>query len=382
MKICAIICEYNPFHNGHLYHLTEAKQRSGADAVLCIMSGNFVQRGEAAIIGKYARARHAVLAGADAVIELPSVFSTSCAEIFAKGAIKLLSAIPEVEYLAFGAENADTDFLSIAKLLTNEPKEVSEEIKRLTDEGESCVKARSLAWAKLFPNRLPLSPNDILATEYAKAILAYQAKIVPLAIKRKGDGYNDRSLESIYPSATAIREAISNGQKDEIESRVPSYVFTDLPKTVKNALLTAEKLSLINKSPEEIARVLDCIEGLENALKREAELNADNLVERLTSRRYTASRIRRILLQNLLNIQADFVQECLNAPLYLHLLAVNGKNNPILSALGNSPLPLIARTNDRSKLSGTALASFQKDELADSVYAVVLGRQTEKRNIF
>ena len=116
MKFCGIICEYNPFHNGHLYQLQEAKKRSGADALLCIMSGNFVQRGEAAVLDKFTRAKHAVKAGADIVIELPALFATSNAELFAKGAISLLSAIPSVSTLCFGAENADkTAFLLAAR---------------------------------------------------------------------------------------------------------------------------------------------------------------------------------------------------------------------------------------------------------------------------
>ena len=109
MKICGIICEYNPFHNGHAYQIAQAKQQSGADAILCVMSGNFVQRGESAVIDKYTRAKHAVLAGADIVVELPTVFATSNAEIFAKGAIRLLASIPHFLHLCFGAENADKD---------------------------------------------------------------------------------------------------------------------------------------------------------------------------------------------------------------------------------------------------------------------------------
>jgi len=118
MKICAVICEYNPFHNGHAYQLSEAKKRSQADAVLCIMSGNFVQRGESAIVDKFTRAKHAVLGGADAVIELPTIFATSNAELFAKGAISILSSIPDVTTLCFGAETASTEaFLQTAKLI-------------------------------------------------------------------------------------------------------------------------------------------------------------------------------------------------------------------------------------------------------------------------
>ena len=122
MKICAIICEFNPFHNGHQYLLSEAKKRTNADALLCIMSGNFVQRGEIAILDKYTRAKHAVECGADIVIELPTVFATSNAEIFASGAISILSKFPSVTHLAFGAEYADkTAFLETAKGLINEP---------------------------------------------------------------------------------------------------------------------------------------------------------------------------------------------------------------------------------------------------------------------
>ena len=152
MKICAIICEYNPFHNGHLHHLREAKRLSGADAVLCIMSGNFVQRGESAIVDKFTRAKHALMAGADAVIELPVVFSTSNAELFAKGAISVLSSVHAVEYLCFGCENANkTAFKLAAKYLNEEPREVSEKIRQLTASGMSFAKARANAWAGHIP---------------------------------------------------------------------------------------------------------------------------------------------------------------------------------------------------------------------------------------
>ena len=152
MKICAIICEYNPFHNGHLYQLNAAKERSGADAVVCIMSGNFVQRGEAAIADKYIRAKHAVLSGADAVIELPVAYATANAELFAKGAMRIISSIPAVTHLCFGAENADkAAFMQAAPILNNEPKEVSHTIKTLVKDGMSYAKARAQAFANLIP---------------------------------------------------------------------------------------------------------------------------------------------------------------------------------------------------------------------------------------
>ena len=171
MKICGIICEYNPFHNGHLYHLQAARKTSGADFVLCIMSGNFVQRGEAAVLNKYTRARHAVRAGADAVIELPAVFSTSPAELFAKGAIKLLTAIPNLSQLCFGCESGDSEnFLEAAEALDNEPAEVSREIKALMKRGVGYAKARAEVWRTRFPDGFLLSPNNILGIESARAV--------------------------------------------------------------------------------------------------------------------------------------------------------------------------------------------------------------------
>ena len=165
MKICAIICEYNPFHFGHLYHLREAKRLTGCDAVLCIMSGNFVQRGESALLDKYERAAHAVRAGADAVVELPAVFSTSSAEFFASGAIKLLSCVPGVTWLCFGAESGSAeDFLAAARALNDEPPSVSEEISRRMREGTGFVRARAEAWKNHLPD-MPDLPNNILGTE-------------------------------------------------------------------------------------------------------------------------------------------------------------------------------------------------------------------------
>ena len=211
MKICAIICEYNPLHNGHLYHISEARARSGADAVVCVMSGNFVQRGESAVMDKYTRARHAVWAGADAVIELPTVFATSNAEIFAKGAVHIISSIPACNTLCFGAEIADKlAFKSAARYLLNEPAEVSAQIKTALSEGASYAKARAQAYAGFIPFDLLGSPNNILGLEYTKAILEKNAPIDILPIQRTGAGYLDTNLQENFSSASAIRNAIQN----------------------------------------------------------------------------------------------------------------------------------------------------------------------------
>ncbi|MBQ3221053.1 MAG: nucleotidyltransferase family protein [Clostridia bacterium] len=378
MKICAIICEYNPLHNGHLWQIREAKEHSNADAVLCIMSGDFVQRGETALLDKFTRAKHAVLAGADAVIQLPTVFATANAELFARGAIRILSSIPAVKTLSFGAENPDkTAFKLAARYLSNEPQEVSESIKKRVKEGVSYAKARAQAWAGFLPLDLLCSPNNILGVEYTKAILTEEADIDILPLQRQGSGYLDTALNQNFSSATAIRNAIDNGEI--VRGFLPDFVYEDLPKTTKNDLERLEKYAILSKSKNEIAKVCDCTEGLENAFKRVAETNEP--LETLTSARYTTSRIKRIALQNLLNIEETLIRECLSSPLYLRVLAVRKQREDILSALGESAYPLIIRAHDDEKLCKTAKRCYEKDIFAEKVYGI-LQKTKKKDDIF
>lgn len=379
MKFCAVICEYNPFHNGHLYQLEEAKKRSAADAILCIMSGNFVQRGEAAVLDKFTRAKHAVTAGADVVIELPTVFATSNAELFAKGAISVLSSIRSVSTLCFGAENAEkTAFLLAARYLNHESAEVSVKIKESVSSGMSYAKARAQAWAGFLPLELLCSPNNILGLEYTRALLNTEANIDILPIERIGGGYKDEELKDDLSSASAIRAAIENGK--ELSYNLPDFVRAELPHALEKRLDALEKYALFVRSAEEIARVCDCTEGLENALKKAASLNA-RLTETLTNARYTSSRIRRIALQNLLKIDEALIRESLQAPLYLRVLAIKKGRSDILSALAESSLPIIARAHDENALTGIAKAAYERDLFAEKVYGLLYDISTEK-NIF
>lgn len=368
MKICTIICEYNPFHNGHLYQLREAKKRSGTDALLCLMSGNFVQRGESAVCDKFTRAKHAILGGADVVIELPTLFATSNAELFAKGAISLLSAIPDATTLSFGAEIADKQaFLSTANTLLNEPLEVSNTIKRNVALGMSYAKARADAWSEILPSALLQSPNSILGIEYTKAILESRSSLDILPIERVGSGYKDTAMQTIYSSATAIRTALAN--QTDCKGQVPDFVYPDLPKELETTLDALEKYAILSKAKEEIAKVLDCTEGLENAFKR-AAVEKELLYKQLTSPRYTASRIRRIALQNLLNIDKDLILEALHSPLYLRVLAVNKKRSDLFSALSQSGLPILARAHDEDCLTGVAKKVYEIDLFAEKIYTL------------
>ncbi len=378
MKICGIICEYNPFHNGHLYQLQEAKKRSGADALLCIMSGNFVQRGEAAVLDKFTRAKHAVLGGADAVIELPTVFATSNAELFAKGAVSILSSIPEVTTLCFGAEHADAAaFIETARLMNNEPKNVSDAIKAYTAAGVSYAKARAQAWKELVNVDLFSSPNNILGVEYTRAILERNANMEILPIQRLG-GYHDNTLSGEFASASAIRAGIENG--NSISHALPDYAQKDLPDRLPQGLDALEKYALLERSAEEIALVSDCTEGLENAFKK-AAMQSSTLVETLTSARYTSSRIRRIALQNLLKIEETLIRNSLQSPLYLRVLAVKKERSDVLGALAKSSYPLLTRAHDEDGLIGVAKQAYGRDVFAENVY-LLLQKPQNKGSIF
>ena len=381
MKICGIICEYNPFHNGHAYQIEQAKKLSNADAILCVMSGNFVQRGDAAVLDKYTRAKHAVRAGADIVVELPTVFATSNAEIFATGGVKLLNSIPAVTHICFGAESADKSaFLTAAKALNNEPADVSKRIKTLVADGKSYARARAEAWQGKLPDELLHAPNNILGLEYTKALLKLQSSIEILPVERMGSGYLDTNLHGEYASATAIRSGMETCA--DFQRFVPAFVAADLPNRLQNALQTLEKYAVLARAKEEIAQTPDCGEGLENALKEAAKTGVSDIVETLTSARYTSARIRRILLQNLLKIDRNLISESVNSPLYLRVLAAKKERSDVLSALSEANYPILARAYDDQKLCTTALQCLEIDRFAESVYRLLYPNTEKEKSVF
>jgi predicted nucleotidyltransferase len=340
------------------------------------MSGNFVQRGEAAIFEKHLRAKHAVLAGADAVIELPVLFSTSNAELFAKGAVKILSSIPEISHLCFGAENASVEtFLTAARLMNNEPEDVSSAIKELTAQGESYAKARAKAYKRYLPKDFLRSPNNTLGVEYTRALLALHSKIEILPIPRIGCGYTDEKTQENFSSATALRSAFEKSNYSALKSNLPTFVYNDLAQAKLIDLSSFEKLALLITSKSDVANVCDCTEGLENAFKKIAKTNTEDFVQELTSARYTSSRIKRIALQNLLTIKEAEIRKALSSSLYIRLLATKRENSKILSALGCSSFPLLVKNSDMQKLTSVALSVFEKENQADSIYALARNEQ-------
>lgn len=378
MKICAIICEFNPFHNGHAYLLNQAKNLSGCDAVFCIMSGSFTQRGEPCVLDKFTRAKHAVLGGADCVLELPTPFAVAPAEIFAKGAIKILSSIPEVTTLAFGCEEADQKkFLKSADVLINESQEFSSALKERLTQGESYIRSYSYAFKKCGGDENFISlPNNVLGVEYTKAIYTQKANINILPIKRIGSSYSDENLKESYSSANAIRKNLKSGQ---LKHNVPEYVLKDLIKTnyPQNEFETLCLFSLLQAKKENLKDVYGCNEGLENKLKNSVGLSYEKLIESVTAKRYASSRIKRILCAELLGLYKTDTEKFLKSPLYLKPLAVNGKSaNEVYSALAKSEYPTVILQKSLNDLCATAKKCFKISQHADEIYDFINNSQT------
>lgn len=368
MKILAIICEFNPFHNGHKYLIEKAKEASGCDAVLCIMSGNFTQRGEVCIADKYTRAQHAVLGGADCVIQLPAPFAVAPAEIFASGAIKILSAIPEVKTLAFGCESGnEQDFKHSAKLLIEESDKFKSILNEKLSSGESYIKSYASAFEACGGTKdLLYSPNNILGLEYTKAILRLPADIGILPVKRIGAGYNDGELKENYSSASAIRK---NLNCEAVKSNLPDFVYKEIKNIKQNGEFESMLRNCLFKANEsDLKRIYGCGEGLENKLKNLEKLSVNEIIEKATSKRYSSSRIKRILCANALELYQDDCEKYLDANLYIKLLAAKKQcADKILSTLSKSNYPVVTGI-DTDKLNVTAKACFEKDRKEFDLY--------------
>lgn len=324
MKICAIICEFSPFHNGHAYLLDKARKLSGCDALVCIMSGQFTQRGEICRTDKFLRAKHAILCGADAVVELPAPFAVAPAEIFARGGVKLASGIDGEITLCFGCESGDAeDFNAAARLLCNEDETFKNKLSEELDKGQSFIKAYQAAFGACGGNEELLSaPNSVLGVEYAKAILRSGSDIKILPVKRVGAGFNDGNLKDNFSSASAIR---ANADNALVKGNMPECSYVDFISSTDNRerfeQLAADMLFLGDK--DKLKRVYGCTEGLENKLVACSAVNGySEIVESCTSKRYSSSRIKRIICANLLGLYADKTEDYLKVELPHKVLAV------------------------------------------------------------
>ena len=328
MKTAGIICEYNPFHNGHLYHINKTKET--ADAVICIMSGNFVQRGGPAFCDKFSRARAAAICGADLVIELPAVFASRSAEYFAKGAVSILDACGVVDYLSYGCESDDV-------CLIEETEEYKTELSRILDSGLSFPAARFEAAKRVFGITLSDKPNDILAYEYHRALKNSNSKIEPLPVKRMFQEYHSLSPEGTFASAAYIRQNTGVAQK---YMPSPAYEIINKANISDSSIYEIMVLSHLRTiTPEELSVIADCNEGLENRIISSAHTASsyEELINLIKTKRYTRGRIERIIANSLLGIDKTVYH-----PEYLRVLSMNNVGTKLLREISKkSGLPVI-----------------------------------------
>ena len=379
MKITAVIAEYNPFHNGHAEHIKYIKEHTDCDKLLVLMSGNFTQRGENAVENKFVRAEWAIKSGADMVVELPSVFATANAEIFATGAVKLLTDLNSVNELCFGVESGSEDeYLSAAAALLNESKKFKAALKEELDSGVSFAKAKFNAVKRVFgdeiKDELLSSPNNILALEYAKAKLKIDSPVALVPVTRFGEtSHNDKKASGKIGSALSIREALKTGDKKTVKKLVPDYVFKSLPDSpydFSQILMAA----LYTSSAEKLSEITDCTEGLENRIKAliKDTSSYDAAVEKIVTKRYTYARVKRITVNNLLNISEKLVLSALKTPLYAKVLAIRSDAKDMISEISvNSSIPLLMRKKDYAEVKKTAALCLETDDLSNDLYSLI-----------
>jgi len=401
MKICAIICEYNPLHYGHWYHIQEAKKLSGCDAVMCIQAGNFTQRGEPAITNKYVRARMALEASADIVVQIPTAYCCSSAEIFATAGVKIANSFDNVTHLAFGCETENFELLKeLAKFFANEPKEYKEKLKKYLDMGNSLPVSRTKAVEELMKEdkvvfseitetlNILSKPNNILAIEYLKALYKSKSNITPIFTVRSNSDYNSADLNGKDSSATAIRTRLLNKKKiQSIKKLVPPFTYSLLKEDLNKYGLP--DLDLYNNicsyvlktsSADEIKQIYDVSEGIENRFIDSAKKFKDfnELLLDVKTKRYTYTRLKRIVLRLVLKINKDIVSQIykMDKLPFIKVLAFDGNNKELLSNINANTNLIIRNSNIVKNPSPEYKTLAEIEDRANAVFNLLLRKNS------
>lgn len=350
MKICGIISEYNPFHNGHRYQIEQAR-KMGATHIVAVMSGAVVQRGEAAVFDKHFRAKTACENGADLVVELPCPYSIASAELFALGAVSVLKGLGAVDAISFGCETNDAELMEKAVFATESLKN-SEEVRRLIKSGESYPSAVFSVCRKRFGEEVAAmlsSPNNTLGIEYLRAAKRLGISLEPLPVKRKGASHDSGEVSGNFASASKIRELILSGEAPY--ALVPYKLNGDVFNTEN--MWKAAVFRLMSMSREELAAVPDCPDGLASRISLYLEKNLpkslSELYDGVKTKNMTHARVRRVVLYSLLGIRkSDF-----SLSVYGRVLAANKRGTEILAASkGAASMPVSHSLSKLKKLGG------------------------------
>ena len=375
-KVVGIIAEYNPFHNGHSYHIQNTKAQTGADFVVAVMTGNFTQRGNTSVINKWEKTKMALNGDADLVIELPTIYSISSAENFASGAVKILNELGIVDTISFGMEADDVSTLNnIANVLVNEPPEYRAILEHELGKGNSFPKARENALMmylndiKRYANVVKGS-NNILAIEYLKALKKQKSSIVPFGVKREKVYYNSTKIIDEYASATGIRNLLLHNQLEEVRKVVPAKSYSILLNNLRQGTYVLDIIAyndeiiykLRSMTVKQIANLPDVSEGLEYLIK-DVSNKTNNLIELINgikSKRYTQTRIQRILLYALLGITKKDMELSKKITPYIRVLGCSEKGKMLLSQI-----------NSKAKV----ITSLKKYEVSNKNKRFCIGKQ-------
>ena len=383
MKIVGLIAEYNPFHNGHQYHIEKAKEITGADAAIVVMSGNFVQRGAPAIMPKHLRAEMALKAGASLVIELPVCYATGTAEQFAYGAVSILNSLGCVDAICFGSECGNIDILNdLAKILCNEPDEYRECLQTHLRSGLSFPMARQRAIADTYPSQdfsqILEQPNNILGIEYLKALYRLESKIKPYTIQRVSSNYHDTDLQTDFSSATALRQVIENKTLHALTGQIPDTSIRLFEENYQkrfpvfaNDFSLLLKYRLLNETKSSLTEYADVSEELANRIcnQRNEFLEFEQFCELLKTKEVTYSRISRALLHILLKIKkADYVD--IN---YARVLGFRMEDTEVLAKIkSKTSIPLLTKLTATKDFPEPTIQMLNQDVYVSNLYESVV----------
>ena len=390
MKTTGLVTEYNPFHNGHKYHIEKARETTGADCVIAVMSGDFVQRGSCAVTDKYTRTAMALAEGASLVLELPVCFATGSAEFFARGAVRILSQTGVAESICFGCEHADIRlFHTFCAVLAEEPAEFRRILKSKLASGLPFPAARHQALSACLPeleaDTFLQSPNNILGLEYVKALYQEHAAITPFPIQRIGNGYHDESLSGIYSSATAIRQGIHKKQiSPSALKNIPAQAAAILEQQLtRRGSLDADsfspllKYALLSENAASLCRYQDMTKALANRIMNRLNdfIDITSFTSLLKTRELTYSRISRALLHVMLGLTDEDLARALRPEnSYLRILGFRKDAGCLLKELKQkSTVPIITKPADAASLLGTsAFKTFEQDIRAAHIYETIM----------
>ncbi len=342
MKKVGIICEYNPFHNGHIYHLEKIKEIFPDSLIILVMSGNYTMRGEISLLNKWDKTEISLNYGVDLVIELPVFYATNSADIFAEGSIKLLKEL-KCDYLVFGSESNDIKVLEQLANIQLNNQNYNQKVKEYLDKGLNYPTSMSKALNDLGGKDIN-SPNDLLGLSYIKEIIKQKANIIPLTIKRTNN-YHEKSLNNDIASGTSIRNALDEGK--DISKVIPKETKEKIITNYQNNFFSLLKYQILNNY-DDLDKYLDVDEGLDNLIRKNIQKanNYRELINLIKTKRYTYNRLNRMFLHILLNVKKSDITKRKEIN-YIKILGFTNNGKKYLKTLKNdTSIPIITNYSD------------------------------------